>query len=494
MKMEKLRVLRAGLFVFVLAGIAFISQGKVSQAKISLSKSTVTFSSPTAKSQTITIKGVKKSKVKNIRVDNSWEEWVTIKAKGKNKLVITPKRSGKLTYSLGVTVEYKSPVNGSYSDYVGFKKIIIKGSSKIYIKTAEDLCKMRAGTYTEHKWEYYLDADIDMTGKGMVKYPGEYGSDTYTDIYLDGQGHTIKSDTPIFDSISGVFKNIVFDVNINCTVSKNDANTQIWTDVHYNGYGGLAPVVYNNGKMINCRSTGSITVNMDKDVPSKLSDGSPSKVTEANIAGLVEENCNGDAYIIQCRSDVDITVNFSQGVTPFTYVGGIVALNYGYTGNKQYAHIEECMYTGKLQVNKPDSFVWAGGITGNNNAYISDCLNTGSVKVDSGSFPYGAGIDGMGGGMAVERVLTIGDVNYAMKGDSVSESNLASGDYDEYKDAFYLKSKSDGFNYLGNPFAIPGVTGITDEELKNQATFINFDFEKVWTMGDNGPTLKNVPA
>ena len=494
MKGSVLRVLRVVVFAVAVLGAAVILNKNDACAKMKLSKTSLTFASPDAKAQTITIKGIKKSNVKNVRIDNSWEEWISMKVKGKNRIVVTPKRSGKLTYSLGVTVEYKKPVNGAYSEYVGLKKIIIKGKSKIFIKTAEDLCKMRAGTYTEHNWEYYLDADIDMTGKGMVKYPGEYGSDTYIGIYLDGQGHSIKSDTPIFNSIGGIVKNVVFDVNINCTVSKNDANTKIWSAVYYNGYGGLAPIVYNNGKLIHCKSTGSITVNMDKDVEYTMAGGSEGTVNEANIAGLVEENATGDSYIQQCRSDVDITVNFSKGITPFTYVGGIVSLNYGYSGNKQYAHIEECMYTGKLLVNKPDSFVYAGGITGNNNAYISDCLNTGTVKVDSGSFPYGSGIDGMGGGMEVARVLTVGDVNSGLRGDSVSESSLKDGGLDIYKDAFYLKSKSDGFKYLGNPFEVPGVHGIDDGELKNQAAFTGFDFDKIWTMGANGPELKNVPA
>ena len=152
------------------------------------------------------------------------------------------------------------------------------------------------------------------------------------------------------------------------------------------------------------------------------------------------------------------------------------------------------LYTGKLQVNDPDSFVYAGGITGNNNAYISDCLNTGTVKVDSGSFPYGSGIDGMGGGMEVARVLTVGNVNSGLRGNSVSESSLKDGGLDEYKDAFYLKSKSDGFKYLGNAFEVPGVHGIDDSELNNQATFTGFDFDKIWTMGAGGPELKNVPA
>ena len=49
---------------------------------------------------------------------------------------------------------------------------------------------------------------------------------------------------------------------------------------------------------------------MDKDVEYTMAGGSEGTVNEANIAGLVEENATGDSYIQQCRSDVDITVNF----------------------------------------------------------------------------------------------------------------------------------------------------------------------------------------
>ena len=485
------------LFALALAVVVLLSNSSFESFAASapkLSKTTLTFASPNAKAQTVTIKNLKTKYVKKITIYNDWKEWLTIKKKGKNKLVITPKRSsGDITYGISISIQYKKPVDGRYSDYLMFKKIKIKGKSTIAIKTAADLCKMRAGSYTTHRWNYYLANDIDMTGKGMVKYPGEWGSDTYSDIYLDGKGHTIKSDTPIFNSVGGVLKNIVFDVNINCTVSKKDANTVIWGKVHYNGYGGLAPIVYNNGKIMGCKSVGTITVNMDKDVTYTMSGGGESKITTANIAGLVEENTCTDAVISQCKSEVDITVNFAPDVTPFTYVGGLVTLNYGYSGNSQYASIIESQFAGSIKIVGAMSFAYAGGITGNNNANIKDCLNTGSVSNDSGSMPYAAGINGIGGEKAVERVLTVGDVKYGLLGNSISESSLEDGRMSEYKNAYYLSTKSDGFNYLGNPVEVPGTKGIYEEELVKQETFEGFDFEKVWKMGENGPELRNVP-
>ena len=461
-------------------------------SKPKLSKSTVTFASPTAKAQTITIKNLKTSNVKSITINNDWKEWMTIKKKGKNKLVITPKRSsGDITYGVSISIQYKKPVNGYYSDYLSFKKIKIKGSSKIAIKTAADLCNIRGSSYEYHRWQYYLANDIDMTGKGVAKNPGQYGSDVFTGIYLDGKGYSIKSDTPIFHNIGGVVKNVVFDVNMNCTVSKNDAATKIWSEYAYNQtYGGLAPIIYNSGTLENCKATGSITVNLDKEVNYKLSDGTPNHMTDHNIAGLVEMNEGHNGVIKNCVSDVKITVTESNNAGNWICVGGLVAENYGYSGNN--GKIIESQFSGNIQIKDSTSFVYAGGIYSWGNGEVRDCLNTGTVIAPGSSLGGGAGIGGQSGSI-VERVLTTGNVDVGLHGFTVGENSAANGMLPEYKNAYYLTSKSDGFNWIGNPVEVPGTKGISDAELTDQSTFVGFDFDKVWVMGANGPELRNLP-
>lgn len=464
--------------------------------KVKLSKGTVIFSSPTAKAQTITIKNLKTSNVKKITIYNDWKEWMTIKKKGKNKIVIKPKRSsGDLTYGVAISIEYKKPVNGAYSEYLPFKKIKIKGSSKINIKSAKDLCNMRAGSYSIHRWKYYLTKDINMTGKGVVKNPGEWGSDVFSDIYLDGKGHSIKSNTPIFHSVGGIIKNVVFDVNMKCTVSKKDAVTKIWSKYCYNStYGGVAPIIYNNGTLLKCKSKGSISIVYDKGLEYGGNDGTvKSTMSYANVAGLVEENCSSSAIIKQCKSEVNITFTEKNNVNPFIYVGGLVAENYGYSGNKQYGSIVESEFSGKIHIKDTNAFNYSGGIYAWGGGFVKDCLNTGSVKSDSASFPYAAGIAGTSGSK-VERVFTVGDVNYGLYGNFISKESVENKYIPTFKNAYYLKSKSDGFYYLNSsePVSVPGTKGVTDEELLKKETFKGFDFNKVWKMGTKGPELRNV--
>ncbi|MBP5159917.1 MAG: hypothetical protein ILP10_06410 [Lachnospiraceae bacterium] len=466
---------------------------------VKLSKTKLTFKSPKAKAQTVTIKNVKASNIKDIKISNMWEDWLTIKRKGKNKLVITPKRSsGDIEYGLSVTVEYKKPVDGAYSAYLSFEKVKIKGSSTIKIKTAEDLFNMRAASYTAHRWKYVLANDIDLTGKGMAKQTWQYGSDSYEDIYLDGKGHTIKSDSIIFHSVSGVIKNVVFDMNIDTALSKNDKTTEALKSVVYNStYGGIAPIVYNNGLIQNCIVKGSIKVLVDQKMEYYGYDGKEiTKTSHINVAGLVEENTRSEAVIRQCRSDVDITVTVGDSEEAGfcqIYAGGLVAENYGYDGSGQYASIEECEFAGSVEIKNCHTFHYGGGIQSWGHGYVKDCINRGEVHAsEGGTFDWMAGISG-DDGKAVERVINVGSADYGLRGRSISDVSLTNGSLPEYKDAYWLKSKSDGFNYMGNAFEVPGTHGITDEELLKESTFAGFDFDKVWKMGANGPELRNLP-
>ena len=485
---KKIKYLSLLALLLVAFGAIVSSKDALAAGKPKLSKSSLTFASPTAKAQTVTIKNLKTSSVKKITINNDWKEWLTIKKKGKNKLVITPKRSsGNLTYGISISIEYKKPVNGAYSDYLSFKKIRIKGSSKIAIKTVKDLCSMRGG-YSAHHWTYYLANDIDMTGKGVVKYPGEYGSDRYTDLYLDGKGHTIKSDTPVFSFVEGTLKNINFNVNMKCKISANDAVSKIWSQTHYNGYGGIAPIVEIRGTMEKCTATGSINIDLDKELNYYGNNGDPNTkiaITEARVAGLVSENMNS-SVLKQCKSDVDITVKFSD-YSSFAYIGGLVSENYGYSGNSQFATISECMYSGNIKITKDTgASCYVGGLAGENQGFIKDSLFNGSISGEDSS----AGITGWEKSpKSIERVLTLGSAHYGFNAFPVSEGS----DLPKYKDSYYLKSKYDAFYYLGNAIAVAGIKAVEDADLTNQTFFTGLDFDKVWTMGSDGPTLKNLP-
>ena len=471
--------------MLVLSVISLIPAKADAAAQPKLSKTKLTFASPKAKAQTITLKNIKASQIKSVRINNQYKDQVTVKKISNVKFSVKPKLAGEVT-SIVINVKYKKNINGMTEGFFYLQNIKVKGHSDIAIKSAAQLMNMRS--YTKKYWTYYLAKDIDLTGKGYVQ--DKYKNAGYTDFVLDGKGHTIKSDTPIFKSNAGTIKNIVFDVNMKCQVSKKDAITKIWGGEPSNStQGGVGPIMDNTyGKVIGCKSIGKIEIIYDKPVTwtpygGSASDASP--IAEAFVGGLVA--FNGYGSIKQCSSDVKITFKSTVDLAPSVYIGGIT----GRTSNMEPYNtgtVTECVNTGNIQYSS-NSFAYGGGICGDCHGYITDCLNTGSVK-NTGNFQVnGAGILGTSGGNGkIKNVLNTGDVNAGLYG------NQGFGEDPKFTNAYWLSSKSAGFfNVLQQAVEVPGTKGITGEELTSQATFSGFDFNKIWKMGATGPELKNVP-
>ena len=396
------------------------------------------------------------------------------KKKVKNKIVVTPKlSSAKTTATIYVTVEFKKPINKEYRAYLEIKNVRVKGSSKIPVRTAKELAGMRKNC-TDNRWTYYLTNDIDMTGKDTIDY-------NYADVNLDGKGHTITSDGPVFSTFCGKIKNVVFDCKYDCTIS--DKGNRLSKPLS-ESYFYLAPVqsLSVSSTMTNCVSKGYMRINVDED----MSD------VNMTIAGLVGEN-DYTAKISRCASKVDIEVSGAKcGTVHIIYIGGLV--NY----NKNKAEISECEFAGSIKI--AHQFECPAGICFHNDnvGMIYDCVNRGEVKrTVTGAIGYPCtGIVSAGSESIVERVLNVGSVDAALFGQIVDEDDLQYKQLPNYKYAYYQKSKSDGFSYRdpNHPFEVPGVTGVSDEDMTNQATFAGLDFEKVWKMGPSGPELKNLPA
>ena len=204
------------LVIIVFLLLAPLVAGSVdSQAasKVKLSKTKITFASPTAKAQTITIKNIKKSNIKSVKITNYPKTWVSVKKKGKNQLVVTPKLSSDSSIGgIDLIVEFMKPIKGDYRAYLSVSKVKVNGKSQIPVKTAADFLKM-SGNCVNHRWTYYLTNDIDLTGKG-------YWNDRSTgnNIVFDGKGHKIISDGPAFGSFFGKMKNVVFECNYDMAV------------------------------------------------------------------------------------------------------------------------------------------------------------------------------------------------------------------------------------------------------------------------------------
>ena len=491
MNTKRLLTVGLSLMILVLATVFMVPIGVQAAGKVKLSKTTLTFDSPSAKAQTVKIKNVKKKNVKSISVTNVYDNIIEVQAnKNKLKLTVTPKGEGTAV-SVVICVRFKKPVNHDTEAYLYLENVTVKGGEDpspgpqpekvTAISTPAQLQAMQS--YTADQTVYELANDIDMTGQEPVKGYG-YG---LSDFVLDGKGYTIKCDRPVFLINEGTIRNVHFDLDFQARTSdKSNPLTAFWSESYGNNIG---PVMTNNaaGILENCVSTGTIDITYDEKIEQRNYDGSDTiTLAIAKVGGLT--GSNGCGLIKNCKSSVTIKMTF--GNSDFAYVGGIAGEN---SGNEYLDNgVFESIFDGDI-VLMDNMMASAGGISGFSSGDVRDCLNTGSVRIPDGAYAnLGAGIIGIGSRSgSVERCLSTGDVDCGLYGYVVSVESLENV-MPTFTDAYYLISKSDGFNYLPEAFAVPGTKGITDEELLDEATFTGFDFTNVWEMGANGPRLKNL--
>ena len=474
----------------------------LAKAAPKLSKTELTFESKDAKAQTVKLKGIKAKKIKKVTITNEYEDIVSVTAKNKVTFSVKPVKAGE-TGAIQIHVEYKKPVKGSKEGDFYINRVTVKGSdepgpvgpdlpAEVAITTPQELMAMQS--YTKNKTTYYLANDIDLTGMGLLQ--NQYGDQYYKEFVLDGRGHTIKCDAPVFRDNCGTIKNVVFDMNMNCRVSKGGDIVTIWSDYDVCSNGGIAPVIRNDlgAELIHCKAIGTIHIDYDADITWMPVGGTePSPSSECIIGGLVGTN-SYNGKISQCTSDVDITLDVSTTLSPFVYIGGIAGVNDAYRDVNLNGQISECLYSGSLQ-GKCDSFAYCGGICGKSIGQITDCLNTGTVQSEYVTTP-GTGIVATGShNTRITNVLNTGNVKAGLYGNlSYNEYNPTYENDPVFENAYYLTSKSVGlYSYVSSAIEFPGVTGISDGELTQQSAFAGFDFDKIWIMTENGPSLRNVP-
>ena len=178
----------------------------------------------------------------------------------------------------------------------------------------------------------------------------------------------------------------------------------------------------------------------------------------------------------------------STSNSSYAYAGGIV----GYASNST---ITNCYNAGSVTVtvSASDSRAYAGGIVGGatSNTTITNCYNTGSVTA-----PVSA---------SYSRAYTGGIVGYAYSSSTIANcyntgcvtaTSYAGGIVgyaysSSISDCYYLNIIAKGVG-SGTDTA----TACTAEQMKQQATFVGFDFETVWTMDADAeyplPTLREL--
>jgi len=201
------------------------------------------------------------------------------------------------------------------------------------------------------------------------------------------------------------------------------------------------------------------------------------------IVGSVYSNYDS-TYIYGCTNKGDVYSDFD--------VGGIVG--YG----SDFCDIEECQNKGTIK-----GVCCVGGIAG----YIYggsalNCLNDGEIIIDqyedSGyESAYGGGIYGETSCVEITNCISVGtvdtdkaDFNGGLVGDIYSEITITNCYYLDTTAEFGVGASWFDEGILLYTEEYEGANAVSASEMKKDATFADFDFEIIWTMGEEHPELR----
>lgn len=192
----------------------------------------------------------------------------------------------------------------------------------------------------------------------------------------------------------------------------------------------------------------------------------------------------------------NLFVNISKkGITGGNRVGGIC-------GNLSYGNIENCMVTGDISGGG-----YVGGIVGcnsdnyYNSSIISQCASSGNIIANSGS--VGGILAYQNGACSIENCYSIANVK--TEGSYYSEAYGIGGSAENCYFAGTISGANINYVYpIGSntnsyydseKTKISGKSGaLTTKEMKQQASFQGWDFDKIWTIqeGVDYPKLRSL--
>lgn len=306
---------------------------------------------------------------------------------------------------------------------------------------------------------YKLTANIDLNGEDFTPL-GNAESGTFSGIF-DGNGFTISNLNVFSGKFAGLFgcnegtiknvklsgiyvygtryiggvvgQNTTLGSVFNCSVSSGDIEADDGINEIYAG--GI--IGYNEGFV---EGTFSNNANL------KINNESSSAVA----GGIIGKN--NSVYSVNITDSTN-TGNVSSSSSSASYSGGFVGSNEG------TLTITDCTNTGNISSSSSDSVSYSGGFVGvdyEGTITISNSTNTGNISGSSGGF--------------------VGSYSYNSKR-TIIDSYCLTG------------SVGRNGNYGYNGYML------TPEQMRNQNSFNDFDFENVWTMNsfinEGYPYLKN---
>ncbi|MCL1859831.1 MAG: S-layer homology domain-containing protein [Oscillospiraceae bacterium] len=391
---------------------------------------------------------------------------------------------------LGIFVGFGLPVSAVGSDFIA--KIDPPVSGSIAISTRDELEAIRdnlSGTY-------HLTADIDLSGTPWVPIGDNSTNKTdsrFTGTF-DGQGYVIynMSVTGNINRYAGLFgytdgariKNVGMEETLINTNSGGSTGG-------YSYAGGICG--YNGGTISNCYNTGAI---------SSFGEG-------GGICGY------STGSISNCYNIGDISV--------IPHLSGLYSSSDGYAGgicSRSSSSVNNCYNTGSVSVSERNhANSYAGGICGSGGT-INNCYNTGAISsVSSNQNSYAGGI--CGDGSNPSNCYNTGAISATTTSSHIYDSTYAGGICGGYNNnpsyCYNTGAISSSFGTAGgicgrkgspnfcywnsestqtvkgiargsrdNPKKGVGddtdpTTGLSTSQMKEQASFEEFDFKNVWT-------------
>ena len=337
--------------------------------------------------------------------------------------------------------------------------------------------------------KYILTNDID-----AVSIPDwvPIGSDAepFTGIF-DGNGYSVQNlkiniDSDTSDSYNvGLFGAIDNAIIANVFVENADFVIDYPYETSYPT--GIVVGFCSDSKILNCSSSGKI----ESTLGGRFDLGGIVGIVYGTTGSLIE-NCVSSAHISAIGKD-EGSFNFPMG--QLTVVGGIAGTVY------ENNTVSKCFYKGSINI-QPLYNARTGGIVGaaHNNAPVVDCGNTGDIYVNG--LGYAGGICGVS--HTIENCYNTGAVvlaenDYSKIGGIAAYTEFNANSRTRTTDnveatvsnCYYSNAVGAAISNA-NEEELENVKALSLDEMKNQESYIGFDFDSTWTIKENcTPTLQS---
>ncbi|NLO45908.1 MAG: hypothetical protein GX107_05315 [Clostridiales bacterium] len=398
-------------------------------------------------------------------------------------------------------------VNYDFIEPVEHENDIPEGFTAIH--TPEDLDAVRSNL----SGKYILMNDIDLAEFGSWIPIGidtnlltSGNSEPFTGVF-DGNGFVIKN-LNILEFDPDNYGVGLFGVMSSATVKNlglSSINIDITAEAAVISVGSIAGRA--TGSTIhNCFVSGSIKISTSKELNGRTFISFVGGVMGSDDSAAITTTPQY-TEISSCCNLTNI-ISTTNAIMPSIYIysvhtGGIAGIG---------ANIEKCYNKGTIRsVTESNISVGVGGIAGYSEGHkyiksnIKQCYNTGALEGISEGTLYIGGISGRDGRVVecyntgnivatAEQQLCQGGImghviNYGLVPMSIDHSSTVKTD-SSVENCYY---SNDNIPLIGGSGATDSPSKLSDEQMRQQESFVDFDFEKIWVMPDDGgyPVFKS---